>query len=81
QGLDAYLSMLEGSRLPWLVNYRDGDLSDGFGRLVLERGGHVRVGIEDYGGPGTPRNEDLVTQIVELGRSLGRRPATAEETI
>jgi uncharacterized protein (DUF849 family) len=62
------------------VNYRDGNFNDGFGRLVVERGGHVRVGIEDYGGPGEPRNEELVADIVELARSLGRRPATPEET-
>jgi uncharacterized protein (DUF849 family) len=79
--LDAYLSMLEGTGIPWLVNYRDGDFSDGFGRLVLQRGGHVRVGIEDYGGPGQPRNEDLVNAIVELAQSMGRRPATPEETV
>lgn len=81
RGLDAYLSMLEGTGIPWLVNYRDGDFADGFGRLVLERGGHVRVGIEDYGGPGTPSNEELVSQIVALAHSVGRRPATHEETV
>ena len=81
QGLEAYLSMLEGTGIPWLVNYRDGDLNDGFGRLVLERGGHVRVGIEDYGGRGQPRNEDLVAEIIEIGRGVGRRPATQEEAV
>lgn len=81
QGLDAYLAMLDGTGLPWIVNYRDGDFRDGFGRLVLERGGHVRVGIEDYGGPGQPRNEELVAEIVDLARSLGRRPATPAETV
>lgn len=81
RGLDAYLSMLEGTAIPWFVNYRDGDFADGFGRIVLERGGHVRVGIEDYGGPGTPRNEDLVAGIVALARSIGRRPATPDETV
>lgn len=80
QSLDAYISMLEGTQLPWLVNYRDGDFKDGFGRMVLERGGHVRVGIEDYGGSGQPRNEDLVAEIVELGRSIGRPPASQKET-
>jgi len=75
-GLDAYLSMLGDLELPWIVNLRDGDLMEGFGRLAIERGGHVRVGIEDYGGPRTPRNEDLVAEIVSLGRSLGREPAT-----
>lgn len=78
-GLDAYLSMLGDLELPWIVNLRDGDLMDGFGRLALERGGHVRVGIEDYGGPRRPRNEELVADIVALGRSLGRPPATMAE--
>ena len=81
QGLDAYLSMLGGTGIPWIVNYRDGDFSDGFGRLVLERGGHVRVGIEDYGGPGQPRNEELVAEIVELARSIGRRAARPKEAV
>lgn len=79
-GLQAYLSMLEKTGIPWMVNYRDGDFSDGFGLEVLRHGGHVRVGIEDYGGPGTPRNEELVRQILELARSVGRRPATQQET-
>jgi uncharacterized protein (DUF849 family) len=79
-GLQAYLSMLEETRIPWMVNYRGGDFNDGFGLEVLRLGGHVRVGIEDYGGPGTPRNEELVSQILDLARSVGRRPATQQET-
>lgn len=81
QGLEAYLSMLEAVRIPWFVNYRGGDFTDGFGLLVLGRGGHVRVGIEDYGGARKARNEELVTEIVELAKSLGRRPATQLETL
>lgn len=81
QGLEAYLCMLEGVMLPWMISYRDGDLMDGLGRLALERGGHVRVGIHDYGGPRRPRNEELVAEIVELALSLGRRPATQQEAL
>jgi 3-keto-5-aminohexanoate cleavage enzyme len=76
EGLEAYLSMLEEHPIPWMVNLRDGDLNNGFGRLAIERGAHVRVGIEDYGGERTPSNRELVAEIAELGRSLGRPTAT-----
>lgn len=77
--LDAYLAMLDGSGIPWMVNLRQGDLMDGFGRIAIARGGHVRVGIEDYGGPRTPTNEELVAEIAALGRELGRPPASHGE--
>lgn len=64
-----------GAGIPWMVNLCQDDLMDGFGRLAIEGGSHVRVGIEDYGEPRTPRNEELVAEIAELGRSLGRPPA------
>ncbi len=44
--LEAYLSMLEGTGLPWLVAVLGGDVTDGLARLAIERGGHVRVGLE-----------------------------------
>jgi len=77
--LDAYLAMLEGSGIPWMVNLRQGDLMDGFGEIAIARGGHVRVGIEDYGGNRIPRNEELVAEIVALGHRLGRPPARHDE--
>lgn len=79
EGLDAYLSMLGEHGIPWMVNLRDGDLLEGMGPLAIANGGHVRVGIEDYGGARKPSNEELVREIVALGRSLGRRPATPAE--
>ena len=51
----------------------------GIARLALERGGHVRVGLEDYGGAHKPRNADLVTQVATLAREVGRRVATPAE--
>ncbi len=77
--VDAYLAMLEGSGLPWMLNLRDGDISQGFASLAIERGGHVRVGIEDYGGPRRPRNEELVAEIADLARKAGRTVASPEE--
>jgi len=77
--LDAYGAMLEGTPIPWMVTLRDGDPADGFAALAIERGGHVRVGIEDYGGPRQPRNEDLVSEIAALAKRRGRSVATQSE--
>ncbi len=78
--LEAYLAMLEGSGLPWSVAVLGGDVIDsGLARLALERGGHLRVGLEDYGGPHTPVNEDLVRAAAALAAQVGRAPATCAE--
>ena len=81
-GLAAYRSMLEDSAIPWMVSLRGGDVTTGVGlaRAAIEQGGHVRVGIHDYAGPRSPSNEELVAEVVALGRSLGREPATTEQT-
>ena len=69
--------MLEGSDLPWSVALLGGDVvQSGLARLALERGGHLRLGLEDYSGPGTPTNEQLIRAAVELARKVGRPIAT-----
>ena len=71
--LEAYLAMLEGSGLPWSVAVLGGDVIEcGLARLALERGGHLRVGLEDYAGPRTPSNLELVREAVALANSVGR---------
>ena len=78
--LDAYLAMLEGCDLPWSVAVLGGDvLDDGFARLALERGGHVRVGLEDYAGPDRPSNLELVEGLVKLAGQVGREPANGAQ--
>lgn len=78
--LEAYLAMLDGTGLPWSVSAISGDVVGcGLARLALERGGHVQVGLEPYGGPGTPANEELVRQVVELAREVGRPVATCQQ--
>jgi len=78
--LDAYLAMLDGSRLPWSVAVLGGDLlATEVARLALERGGHLHVGIEDYAGARTPSNEELVREAVELAGRVGRPVATCAE--
>lgn len=72
-GLAAYLEMMGDCRLPWMVAVAGGDAAaSGVARLAMERGGHVRVGLEDYAGPRQPSNLELVREIVEIAREVGR---------
>jgi 3-keto-5-aminohexanoate cleavage enzyme len=79
KALEAYLDMLDGTGLPWLVSVQGGDVvASGLARLALERGGHLQVGLEPSGDR-TRGNVALVTQAVELARDVGREPATIGE--
>jgi uncharacterized protein (DUF849 family) len=71
--LAAYLEMLEGCDLPWAVTILGGCVVEtGLAQLAIEKGGHVRVGLEDYAGPRTPSNPELVAEVVALARAAGR---------
>jgi len=79
KALEAYLDMLDGTGLPWLVSVQGGDVvGSGLARLALERGGHLQVGLE----PSADRsrhNAELVSEAAELMRATGREPATISE--
>ena len=79
--LNAYLSMLEGSGLEWSVAILGGDaVGSGFARLALEKGGHVRVGLEDfYGGARQPTNTELLEELTSLCEEVGRPVATPQQ--
>jgi uncharacterized protein (DUF849 family) len=84
--LDAYLAMLAGTDLPWMVGViggdvaaSSGDAAESLAALAIARGGHVRVGLEDYAGAGQPRNAELVQAIVALAERHGRPVATPAE--
>lgn len=76
----AYLDMLDGTDLPWSVAVLQGDvIESGLARTALELGGHVRVGLEDYAGPRTPGNVELVRELVALAKEVGRPVAGVGE--
>ncbi len=78
--LEAYLAMLDGCDLPWAVAVVGGDLFDTpVARLALERGGHLRVGLEDYAGSRRPSNVELVATAVDLCRQVGRPVASCAD--
>ena len=80
--LESYLAMLEGTGLPWLVSAHGGGdvVGCGLARAAMERGGHVQVGLEPFGGPRTPTNVELIEEAVEVARDLGRPIASADQT-
>jgi uncharacterized protein (DUF849 family) len=79
--LDLYLEMLGDVALPWSIAVVSGDPWDGdVARHALERGGHLRVGLEDYAGDRAPSNLELVEEAVALCAEVGRPVASPQET-
>ncbi|HEX7094310.1 MAG TPA: 3-keto-5-aminohexanoate cleavage protein [Acidimicrobiales bacterium] len=79
EALDLYCAMLRDHDLPWGVAQLGGDvLATPVARLALERGGHLRVGLEDD--PSGPRNVEQVQKAVALCNEVGRPVATPEQT-
>ncbi|MEH3099464.1 3-keto-5-aminohexanoate cleavage protein [Sphingomonas adhaesiva] len=80
RALDAYLELLEGTGLPWAVAAIGDDVVDtGLAALAIARGGHVRVGLEDFGGERQPHNLELIAEVVALARTAGRPVATTAQ--
>lgn len=78
--LTAYLELLAGCKLPWSVAIPGGDLlSSDVAGLALERGGHLRVGLEDYAGPGQPTNVELLERAARLCDEVGRPIARGDD--
>jgi uncharacterized protein (DUF849 family) len=78
--LDAYLEMLAGCDIPWAVSVVGGDVTGSeVAAVALERGGHLHLGLEFYGGPRTPTNAELVAEAVALCDKVGRPVATPDE--
>ncbi|MFM7144351.1 MAG: 3-keto-5-aminohexanoate cleavage protein [Alphaproteobacteria bacterium] len=77
--LDAYLAMMDGTGRPWMVGVIGGDVASTLAAEAIARGGHVRVGLEDWAGSGSPRNEELVAEIVGMAARAGRPVATPAE--
>jgi len=78
--LDAYLELLEGCDLPWAVSLAGGDVvASEVALLALERGGHLHLGLEFFGGARTPTNVELVSDAVALCEKAGRPVATPDQ--
>ena len=79
EALDLFLAMLGDTPVEWAVALLGGSLLDTpIARAALERGGHLRVGIEDW--DDGPANVDQVKAAVSLCNDVGRPIATIPET-
>src|SRR4029079_14123170 len=74
EALDLYLAMLGDAGIPWAVAVLGGSLLETpVARAALERGGHLRVGLEDW--DNGPANLEQVTAAAQLCRDVGRAVA------
>ena len=78
--LDAFLRLLadEVPHAPWMVAGLDVNIAPLIA-YAAERGGHVRVGLEDAPFGATKTNVQLVEEAVGLIRSVGKEPAGIKE--
>jgi 3-keto-5-aminohexanoate cleavage enzyme len=80
EALELYLAMLGERPIPWAIAVIGGSLFDHaeLAATALERGGHLRVGLEDWSDG--PANAEQVDRLARLVRDAGRPVATANET-
>jgi uncharacterized protein (DUF849 family) len=74
EALELYLTMMEGLDLKWAVALFGSDRSimdTPLARMALERGGSLRVGLEDY--TTGPSNVEQIERAKELVAAVGRR--------
>ena len=79
-GLDAFLQLLadEAPHAPWMIAGLDVDITPLI-TYAVERGGHVRVGLEDAPFGTRKTNVQLTEDAVRLIRSVGKEPASIKE--
>ncbi len=78
--LDAHLAMLEevASGAPWMVAGLEVDITPLI-EAIVERGGHVRVGLEDAPWGSSRSNREWVADAVRRLALFGAQPANAQE--
>jgi uncharacterized protein (DUF849 family) len=82
RSLEAYLELIEGSNLPWLVSsFGEDCVGCGIAEEAIKRGGHVQVGLEPFADPANrrsrvPSNLELVEEVVQLAKKYDRPIAT-----
>jgi uncharacterized protein (DUF849 family) len=79
EALDLFLAMFGNAPVAWAVAVLGGSLLETpIARAALERGGHLRVGIEDW--DDGPSNVEQVAAATALCAEVGREVATIPQT-
>jgi len=78
--LDAFLRLLaaEAPHAPWMIAGLDVNITP-LMAYAAERGGHIRVGLEDAPFGANKTNVQLVEEAVAVIRSVGKEPANIKE--
>jgi len=82
EALELYLKMMEGLDLEWAVGCPEWDRSvmdTPLAQMALERGGGLRVGLEDYATG--PSNIEQIERAMELINQVGRQVINGPEAI
>ncbi len=79
-GIEAYVDLCVDARVQWSVMAYGADILP-LVPGIIRMGGHVSIGLGDhpYADRGQPANADLVREVVDIARSLGRDVATPAE--
>ncbi|MEX1218734.1 MAG: 3-keto-5-aminohexanoate cleavage protein [Acidimicrobiales bacterium] len=78
--LDAYLEILGDCPIPWALSVVGGDpVECGLADYAIERGGHLHIGLEFYGGNRQPTNVELTLDAVAVCERMGVAVATCDE--
>lgn len=78
--LDAYLDMIGDLDIEWNVGVQGAPLLDSpLAKYALERGGHLRIGIEDAAGLSPLSDVEMVHAAVALANEVGRPIAAPDE--
>jgi uncharacterized protein (DUF849 family) len=78
EAFEMYMAMLRGTSLPWAVAVLGGAIFETpIAELAVKRGGHLRVGLEDFAG--AKSNLDEVRRAKALCEKHGRKLATCAE--
>ena len=78
--LNAFLQLLadEAPHAPWMIAGLDVNITP-LMAYAAERGGHIRVGLEDAPFGASKTNVQLVEEAVAVIRSVGKEPASIKE--
>ncbi|MEY4131058.1 MAG: hypothetical protein RLZZ31_1182 [Actinomycetota bacterium] len=78
--LQVYIDMIADTQIPWAVSVVGGDpVETGLARYAIERGGHMHIGLEFFGGARQPTNTELTNEAVALCAQMGVEVATTHQ--
>lgn len=80
--VDACVEMLGDSGLPWIVSVFGGVINEmPVCRYIMEKGGHVRTGVEDACGNTSLTSAELVADLVAMANQVGRPLVKQSDTL